>query len=448
MTKQIATIRKNTQVTPSSPQRGVRFRSVFGWISIVVFGGAAVLQGCGSGMDAIDRRLEKVLGQSTARTGIEAVPKITPSVQPARDPDMYDGKPNTTNPVVAQLSFEPLDRGEPGTPAVVEGLNARLSAYARAAVGLDAPNAIDLSLSSALRLSQQQGDEYLSAEEDYIVSAIRLLIERHRWGPRLFADSTVTFDGQGDQGSFDNAMNVVNSLRATQQLPYGGQAEARWVWNATEQLRSSVSGQYRDSSSLILDANIPLLRGAGMVARESLIQSERDLVYAARDFESFRRTYFVGIAQDYFRLLQNINELRNRIANLKSLGRYVSEQEALYSAGRISQFKVNEARNDLVSAMSTLASSREQYTLALDRFKLRVGIHADQPVRLVGATINVSEPSTTLDEAAKSAAGVPPRPPEPPRPAHRYAPRSPQRPEPAAAGPEPLRPGRHPHRPA
>lgn len=360
--------------------------------------------GCNRGMDQIDRRLAEVLGDSSARTGLNTEPRIQPATTiPQSRGSLYDTTPSTTNPAAADLQYTELDRGQPGTPEVVEGLNDRLRNYALTAGGIGADNVLKLSLLDALRLAQRQGREYLSAEETYIIDAIGLLTERHRWGPRLFADSNLTASGEGDEGRFDNAVSVVNSLRATQRLPYGGDVEARWVWNATEQLRSSVSGQYRQSSSLVLDANLPLLRGAGMVARESIIQAERDLVYAARDYEDFRRSYFVSIAEDYFRLLQTVTGLQNRLLQLRSLELVVAQQQAFYEAGRVNEFDVNEARNNLLNARSSLASTREQYTLQVDRFKLRLGIPIEQPVQLVGARIQIAEPSTTIEAATSSA---------------------------------------------
>ena len=360
--------------------------------------------GCGPGMDRIDRRLAEVLGESASGARLSAQPRIAPAGSTPRSRgSMYETAPATSNPVAGELGYTELDRGPAGTPEVIEGLNARLRNYALTAGGIGADNVLTISLTDSLKLAQRQGREYLTAEEGYIIDAIGLLTERHRWGPRLFADTSAVVGGDGDEGRFDNAVSVVNSLRATQRLPYGGEAEARWVWNATEQLRSSVSGQYRQSSSLVLDASIPLLRGAGMVARESLIQSERDLVYAARDFEDFRRSYFVSIAEDYFRLLQTVSGLQNRLVQLSNLQQFVAQEQALYEAGRRSDFQVNEARDRLVSARSQLASAREQYTLQIDRFKIRLGIPIAQPLRLVGANITIPEPSTTIEDATQSA---------------------------------------------
>lgn len=387
---------------PSRRQTGRSFL-ILGAI-LTIGASLAAPTGCSSGMEQIDRRLSKVLGESAAQSNLNTAPRLkAPTTGPTRRRGLYQENPTTNNPDPAQLTYEELDRGTPGTDEIVEGLNTRLRNFALAAGGIGADNVLTLSLRDALKLAQRQGREYLSAEEEYILSAIRLLVERHRWGPRLFNDTSVGFRGTGDEGRFNNSVNIVNTLRATQRLPYGGDLEARWVWDATEQLRSRVSEQYQQSSALILDANIPLLRGAGMVAREDRIQAERDLVYAARDFENFRREYFVSIAQDYFRLIQTVYELQNRLVQLENLELFVAQQQALYEAGRRTEFNVNEARNDLINARSSLASSREQYTLQLDRFKIRLSIPVEQPVQLVAATIEVPEPSTTIDAATASA---------------------------------------------
>src|SRR5262249_40459800 len=154
---------------------------------------------------------------------------------------------------------------------------------------------------------------------------------------------------------------------------------ARWVWNATENLRSAATGQYVQSSSLILDASIPLLRGAGLYAQEDLIQAERDLVYAARTYEEFRRSYLVSIARDYFNLLQQLATIENTKRQHKGFENIETEERALYEAGRIPQLRVNNASNQVKQSEDSLANQRDAYTLALDRFKVRLGIPTSTP---------------------------------------------------------------------
>ncbi|MCL4222679.1 MAG: TolC family protein [Phycisphaerales bacterium] len=354
----------------------------------------AIVGGCVQPLSRVDARTQKLLEERTRLLGPEtAVPRADylPMSDSRPSPD-DDRAPHTVNPAAAELKYTVADEAR--------DVRARLAAYGdQAAVG----SAVELTLAESLRLAQQYSREYRRAEEDYILAAIRLLIEQHRWGPRFFADSSLRASGAGDEGEFDHALNIINTLRATQRLPYGGQVEARLVWNATEQLRNVATRRYRQSSELALSADIPLLRGAGRVARESLIQSERDLVYAARNFEQFRRELLVDIASDYFNLvaaMQRIENQRDQIAGLQGLQQQTA---ALVQAGRLRAFQEELTRSQVLSAQSTLASQEESFRFQLDRFRIRLGLPLDQPVQMTKTTLNLPEPSATLEEATMAA---------------------------------------------
>ena len=70
-----------------------------------------------------------------------------------------------------------------------------------------------------------------------------------------------------------------------------------------DELHGQVLNGNTQTADLIFNADIPLLRGAGMVAREDLIQAERNMVYAARDFERFRRTFLFDITTEFLNLV-------------------------------------------------------------------------------------------------------------------------------------------------
>jgi outer membrane protein TolC len=314
-----------------------------------------------------------------------------------RRPGQAAKVPPTTNPPAEGLRFDPArdDRD----------VAKRLDVYAaKPEAGSEAERqTLQLTLEDALRIAQQSAQEFLNAEEEYILAAIRLLMERHAWGPRLFNDTSVTLDGQGTAGSFQSAVNVVNDLRVTQRLPYGGSVEAGWVWRATEQLREQATGRYRQSSDLVLSGNVPLLRGAGLVAQESLIQAERNLVYSARGFETFRRQFLVEIADNYFRLLQIQAQVRNQEQQIANLQRLETVTAALVEAGRKREFEKNQTAARLRQGIASLGSLREQYLLAVDRFKVRLGIPVDRPVEIAALQLNIPEPEISLEEAARRA---------------------------------------------
>lgn len=327
----------------------------------------------------------------------QQVPTRTGGSDVPRD-GLYATRPATRNPAPEALAFDVA-----GELADVPARLDRNAAVAAAAIGYDQAALLTLDLEGALRQTQISAREYRSAEEDYVLAAIRLLIEQHRWDPLLFNETTMSASGQGDDGRFDTALRIINELRATQRLPYGGEVEARWITRATDNLRERVGSEYFQSSELAIDANLPLLRGAGMAARESLIQSERDLIYAARDFEEFRRDFLVSIAIDYFRLVQSLAQIQNQAAQLSSLLQFEREQQSKLDAGIVAAFAVADAQNRVFAARASLDQQRESYVVQLERFKIRLGVPVETPVRITGSAISLAAPEVDMNAAMQAA---------------------------------------------
>ncbi len=351
------------------------------------------LTGCHDNLSDIDARTASLIEHRSGLLGPS-------SRQPERmfgEPQDADASarvkvPPSINPATEELNFVPAD--------AARDVAARLEGYARAP-----DDAVRLDLQGAWRQVQRSAREYLSAEEDYILAAIRLLIQRHAFDPRFFANSSIAAvktDTPGDSRE-RVPLSIMNSLGLTQRFENGATVAATWVWNASEQLRTSATGRYTQSSSLVLSGTLPLLRGAGDVARADLIQAERDLVYAARAFEDFRRTYLVSIARDYFNLVQQLAQIRNQESQLVSLVQLQNRTKALVEAGRLAEFQTAIAAAQVLQGRSTLASLRETFILSLDRFKVRLGLDVNAPVLLDPVALRLPEPEINPAEAAAQA---------------------------------------------
>lgn len=388
----------------------------------------AALAGCG-GLASIDRRIDKLVLDRSALLGANAAPADrefqTHSGNLNRSAQL-ETSPGTRNPDTEDLFYVQAEAARLEATSVEQRLNTYYTDASDAldvAVGVgygdgnpddteggDGEQArslpddlVILDLSGVLAQSQRTGREFLDAQEDYILSAISLLRERHLWGPRFFNDTTLQVAGQGDDGAFESAATLINELRLTQRLPYGGDVAARWIVNATEQLRSSATEDYRQSSQLVLEGDIPLLRGAGSVAREDLIQAERDLVYAARAFERFRRDFVVDIASQYFNLLQTAASIRNQQEQLENLRDTLERQRARQEAGEIALFELSITESSVLSANNRLQGAFESYIVALDSFKIRLGLDPSTPVALAPLTLELNDPVATPTEAAQLA---------------------------------------------
>lgn len=396
-----------SETTHRHPKRpAAHFRTLKSVGSLRLAGPLAIvlLAGCSTNLDGIDADLAGLVEQRSSLINVNKVPDQT-RLEPDEvlRPGMWDSDVPTVNPRADELRYK--------VEAEAQDVAAKLDRYAQEAM-TPAPGqeVLRLDLEDALRIAQETGREHRAAEEQYLLAAIRLLIERHLWTPRFFNDTIVSVAGSGNDGSFTNTARLLNDLSVRQRLPYGGEISAGMLFEVAEQLREAATEDYRQSADLIFNANIPLLRGAGMVAREDLIQAERNLIYEARDFEEFRRSYLVSIARDYFDLL----ELRARIANQE---RQISEDaeqpgtlilllrgtEARVDAGREARFNLELVRNQVLGERATLAALREQYLLGLDRFKIRLGLPVTQAIDVEPLAFDLPLPDVTLEEATDQA---------------------------------------------
>lgn len=351
-----------------------------------------LVAGCSNDLSSVDRRVDELVRARSLLIGKSAAsPRpVAPPTDGEYSRSNLNRTPATVSPDTDELRFTPASEAR--------DVSARLDAFAAVAA-----DATPFDLPAAWRQAQTTSRELLTAEEEYVLAAIRLLIARHGFDPQFFAGTTVGATATGTGGNFDVPLSILNQLGVTKNLEDGGQVAARLVWNATENLRESATQRYTQAASLVLSGQIPLLRGAGPSASEDLTSAERELVYSARTFEDFRRSFLVSIARDYFGLQRLQNSIVNQEAQLKSLRQLEVRTAALVAAGRLAEFERNIAANRVLSGAQSLANLRETYTLALDRFKIRLGLPVQSAITIRPSPLDLSEPEVTLDQATAAA---------------------------------------------
>ena len=361
------------------------------------------LAGCEAPFARLDRRTTELLAATNLQLGADTIePRL--GWEPGSEPDKYSNEflyaehPPTTNPPASTLTYQPAGTLTYPPAGDADDVLRRLDAYAEPPT-----DAIDLDLNATLVFAVRHSREYRFAEEDYVLEALRLMSERHLWGPRVFNDTEIAIDSFGDDGLFDTSLRLVNDLRVTQRLPYGGTVSAQFLAALTEDLHQRVAEENPQTADLIFAAEVPLLRGAGMVARESLIQAERNVVYAARAFERFRRVFLLDITRDFLDLVAAQQTTRNLETNIELLEQFEVRAVALTEAGRRPPVEAAQAAQDTLSRRDTLNSQRESYRLRLDRLKVRIGMPDEQAVRIVASGPGLPPPRVNLDEAVESA---------------------------------------------
>lgn len=347
--------------------------------------------GCSGGLKDIDRRVDKLMFESSARMGAEQPPTSFASL-PFSNESLTQTNPKTINPSADALGFQPatkLDGAE-----IAKSLD-------RAAEDLAASSEV-LTLNDSLVWADENAKEMQFAQYDYLSKTLSLLSELHLWGPRFFNKITSNLSAVSNDGLYDTSLAVVNDFSITQKLQNGGDISARALTNIARDIHDASTAN-SSSSALSITLDIPLLRGAGSVARESLIQAKRNLVYAARSYERFRRTFYKDIVSDYLSLVVQKQSLENAQRGVDSLRQLAKRQAALYESGRTRLYDSADAENQALASVARLSQSWERYRLALDRFKIRIGWPIQSTIQVVPATLGVQPPAVLVPEAVLEA---------------------------------------------
>ena len=233
--------------------------------------------------------------------------------------------------------------------------------------------AYTLSLADAMAIAIANNRDYKSRRESFYNQALSL-IETRRNYQFLYtasANESLTRTEEGDTveryGSrgFSAGVSKVLATGANITLDFSHS----FVRYFTHDPRPSAS------NSMSFSIVQPLLRGAGsLVALESLRQAERSMIYSARDFRRYQQEFIITVADGYYGLLSARDYLVNAEKNYKSTTDNLRYLQELASAGRKSGIEVDQARQKVLEAESSLSSTQKAYGQQLDQFKIFLGI--------------------------------------------------------------------------
>lgn len=335
-----------------------------------------VLAGCQHLLDRTDRQVYSLIDQRQIQTlGIPADSRITPpdaSVRPDRS--AYQFVPSPRQPEIpADFVVRPTTQP---TTQPYEYLTTAPTTQTVTQPGQ--PQPLQFTLADCLRYAFGHSREFQTAKETLYLTALDLTLERHLWTPRWVATLEAQYDYVRD---FDRSMEAVAKIAVEQKLPYGGKVTARVIDNLMRDIGNHVTKQ--ESAELSVEAQIPLLRGAGKTAYESRYQAERSLVYAVRQFERFRRTFAVQIASDFFNLVESRQRIINAQKSVDSNQENYRRATAMFDAGRATPLDVQRAKQEELFARNLVLNADEAYQTRLDVFKVALGMPVAQPLDLI-----------------------------------------------------------------
>lgn len=337
------------------------------------------LTGCAAWHRAsADREVNKVLAMRQVQTTGLPFPASFPADDSvAAGPEAYEFSPTVSQADGPSL-FGPIDEAVPRWAAGEGG-------------------AAEFDLAGALAYALGHSREFQFQLEELYLATLDLTLERHLWSPRWIQEVRSRLDGAGKRGDFDRLLDSDHFISVTQRLPYGGEMVASVVNVLLSDLRRSSSDSL--GSAVTLSGSIPLLRGAGIVAYESRIQQERDLIYAVRRFERFRRTFLVDIASSYLKLIGRKQQVENTRLSFESLKQLYEREAAYFEEGKVSLLENQRAEQNALQRENDYIDALESYGADLDRFKLILGLPPATVLDLNQEKIDVSIFEMDLDAA-------------------------------------------------
>lgn len=283
----------------------------------------------------------------------------------------------------------------------------------------DSEGNIVLNLAETVRVARKHSREYQTELEDLYLSALDVTFERFRFDTQFFLGNTTneTLDGQFRSGKNDSStLNSTTSADLKKLTATGGELAI----GLANSLVWQFSGKNSDTLGSTLDFTLmqPLLRFGGRArVLERLTQSERTLVANVRQMEQFRQGFYVQIVAGrnsgqgpvrrgdvgqgglgliaglpsgrsgaapvggFIGLLQEQQQIRNRVANLTALRDSYMLLEALFEAGRLpNRLQVDQTRQAYFNAQSNLLTTQAGYASRIDSFKMSLGLPPSLPI--------------------------------------------------------------------
>lgn len=258
-----------------------------------------------------------------------------------------------------------------------------------------------MTLPDAVRIGTLYSREYQTQRESFFLAALNLGLVRRDFSEFVFSGSLSFTGTKARHAEFSDVSAL--ALSGTRVLPWGGSVTI----SAEGDFRHDAVGEGRDQVSTTagtVSILQPLLKGAGHdIAFETLTQAERDVLYAAREFELFRQNFAIEITRGYYSLVTQKRSIGNFKRNLELQDFLVRQAEALYRLGRGAQIDVFRARASLLGAQTGLIDAQQAYRLALDRFKLLLGVPVETELDVAEEIPELAELELDLRSAVNAA---------------------------------------------
>ena len=269
-----------------------------------------------------------------------------------------------------------------------------------------------INLQQAVEIATKFSRVYQSQKESLYLSALALTGTRHDYAYQWLGTIDATYTNEYDnprsrvieEGKVDSQLAVSKDYLLADGIQVSTNLALNWIRYLTGDPHTSLG------SVLSATVAVPLLgAGAGREDRERLTQAERDVLYAIRTFNRYRKTFVVGIISEYYGVLQARDKVDITKASYERLIYSTNQLKMEVDVGQRAPSDVDEATQNLLSAENKLIRDQQSYEQALDVFKIRLSLPTDAKIELDQSElaaleeIGISKPEYAVAEAIEIA---------------------------------------------
>jgi outer membrane protein TolC len=255
-----------------------------------------------------------------------------------------------------------------------------------------------LTLEDIIDLVSINSRDYQSQKELLYQVALNLSLQRFAYDLKFSAGGNGTspdFTHNRTGGITENTLRLPTTLQADKMLLTGGDLLARFANDVVLTFNGPTGFAADVGSSLFFDLSQSILQRD--IRLEALTQSERDVVYAARNFARFRKELFTDLATRYYNLLLTYRQVEIDSQNYVALARFFNQTEAEYRNGIIPRFQVAQVEQDLLNGRRRLIGTCNNLERSLDDLKVSIGLPTESRVNV---NLRELERLTLRDELA------------------------------------------------
>ena len=258
-----------------------------------------------------------------------------------------------------------------------------------------------LALEDIIDLTLLNSRELQTQKESLYSVALALTLERfdYQLKPSFGNNGTATnFNHDRSGGITSNSLSIPTTFQLEKMLYSGA--------DFIGQFANDVLLTFNGPQGFAVDVGSELFFGFSQsllqrdVQLESLTQSERNVVYAARDFRRFRRELFVQQASDYYSLIRQFRQIEIQCQNYFTLAREFNQRSVEINYGFAARTQLDQVEQQVITGRQSILSACTSLENALDGLKIRMGIPTEQPLNLDLSELNLI---TLSDELAVNA---------------------------------------------